>query len=466
MRNLHHLAARLYNAPLMLLPAVADTFGTVFESVLSGAAPASSVIVMGQEAPDERALQKAEGYAGNVKQGSRFADKPYILSDAGVAVLPIYGALAQRAGQIGADCMPLASYERTRRKYDAMMADSDVRAILIEWDSPGGEVAGNFDLAGYLVRSRGSKPVWSHANEGAFSAAYSLAAATDRIAVTQSGQLGSIGVVMLHLDQSERDAKQGLKFTPIFAGARKVDFNSHMPLTREALAVAQAEVDRLYDMFVTHVATARAMDAKAVRATEAGVFAANDAKALGLADAVASFDETLAELTELVSKPASTTFTTAGRLAAQHNPQGETRMSQENQAATGTPPASPTQASIDAARAEGVAQGRAEGVQAERKRISGILTHEAAKSRGKLAHTLAFDTDMSVEAATKVLEAAGPEAEASKPSTSPLAQAMAQVPNPAVGPDAAKAGAGGDDTPQGLAKNVVALFNTAKGAKA
>lgn len=476
MRNLPLLAARLYNTPLMLLPTVAETFGAVFRDIVAGGAQPGSIVVV---SADGQVEPKPHGFAANVAPGERFADKPYLVTDAGVAVLSVTGPLVQRAGQIDANCAPLASYQRLSAKVDAMMADPDVAAILLEWDSPGGEVAGAYALASRLQAVRGTKPVWSHANEGAYSAAYLLASATERIVVPQSGQLGSIGVVMLHVDQSQRDAKQGVVFTPIFAGARKVDFNSHAPLSKEARAIGQAEVDRLYDMFVGHVAATRALDVQAVRATEAGIFAAGDAKAIGLADAVGSFDDTLAELTDLVhvrANGATHFFATAEqRQAARHNP-GETTMSQQNGAAPAQPAATP---SPSATQPQGVpetvvaqrevAAGTAATMN-ERTRIAAILRAPEATGRTALAQALAFDSDMAPDAATRLLAVAAqdaPPAPAPAPKTaavlSPLAAAMASIPNPPIGPDAAlEAGA---DSAESLAASAIALARTVQGVK-
>jgi signal peptide peptidase SppA len=460
MRNLAHLAARLYNAPLMLLPSVADTFAAVFAQSLDG----RGLVQIDGARPDP------EAYTGNVRPGSKFADKPYTVTDAGVALLPVYGALVQRAGQIGADCMPMASYQRLSARLQQMLADSDVKGVLMELDSPGGEVAGNFEFVRQLLALReGDKPIWGHANEGAYSAAYSIAAATSRITVPQAGSVGSIGVVMLHMDQSERDKKQGVTYTPIFAGARKVDFNSHAPLSKAALTAGQEEVNRLYDMFTGHVATARSIDQQAVRDTEAGIFAANDARQLGLVDAVANFDDTLAELTALVSAPQRTTFLPGASGAKPTAPTATkkgTAMSQTN--ADGTPVSE-----AEALRREQAAAATAStaSTAAERSRISAILNHAEASGRTALARNLAFETDMSADAAGKILAAAGkdaPVAAAPAPAAaapvSPLAAAMASVPNPAV---AAAATADGDDTPEALAANVVALHRrTMQGAKA
>ncbi len=456
MRNLPHLAARMYGVPLMLLPSVADIFGNTLQQIL-------------QQPQGEAIAQPAQprplGFASNV-QVNRFADKPYVVTDEGVGVLGIYGALLQRYAFDMATCESFASYQVIRQRLDQMQADADVKAILLEFDSPGGEVAGNFELARRMLAARGGKPVWSIANEGAYSAAYSLAVSTDRIIVPQAGSVGSVGVVMVHVDQSVRDQKQGLAYTFIYAGDRKVDFNSHASLSDKAKSIATAEVVRLYDMFTGHVAAARSLDVQAVRDTEAGVFAANDAKALGLVDTVGSFDDALAELTDLVRQPQGKSFSTGGQAAAT-TAKGRTTMSDKQAAATDPAAANNTPQGVPEAEvAQRIAAAQAEARTGERTRIAAILRAPEAAGRGNLAQALAFDSDMAPEAATKLLGTAAQEQPAGKPAaatTSPLAAAMATVPNPPVG--AGAGGAAADDSPEALAASAIALARSAQGVK-
>ncbi len=465
MRNLAHLATRLYGVPLMLLPSAADIFGNTFQRILDGQSTLPA-----EEA--EAASLKPHGFAGNLAAGSKFASKPYLVTDAGIGIVGVYGALLQRHAFDMASCTSMASYQVIKQTLDMMQADPDVRGILMEFDSPGGEVAGNFELARQMLARRGEKPVWSHVNEGAYSAAYSLAASSNRIVVPQAGSVGSIGVVMVHVDQSKRDERMGLAYTFIYAGARKVDFNSHSPLGKKAQELATTEVVRLYDIFTGHVAAARSLDVQAVVDTEAGVFAANDAKAMGLVDAIGGFDETLSELTDYVASKANAGFATAGGTAARHN-HGGTEMSTTNGAAPNTTAATqptPVSGVPEAEVVQRETAASAVAATAERTRIGAILNNEAAAQRPKLAKKLAFETDMTAEAAVSLLGAAGVEAAAPAASApaaaSPLAAAMATVPNPAVGPDAGAGTTGGGDADASTtARNVVALFNQAKGGK-
>jgi ClpP class serine protease len=141
-----------------------------------------------------------------------------------------------------------------------------VRAILLDVDSPGGETGGVFDLADRIRAASRVKPVWAVANDMAFSAAYALASAAERVFVSRTSGVGSIGVIALHADQSAKDEQDGVRYTTVFAGARKNDLNPHAPLSDEAFAGLEAEVNRVYDLFVGTVAQHRGSP-RLVRAT-------------------------------------------------------------------------------------------------------------------------------------------------------------------------------------------------------
>ncbi|WP_197340972.1 S49 family peptidase [Ralstonia solanacearum] len=224
-------------------------------------------------------------------------------SHAQIAVIPIHGTLVRRTVGLEAES-GLASYTAIGDQLDAALANPGVAAILLDVDSPGGESGGAFDLADRIRAAAAVKPVWAVANDMAFSAAYALASAASRLFVSRTGGVGSIGVIAMHVDQSVKDAQDGIRYTAVFAGARKNDLNPHEPISDAAQAQLQAEVDRLYGLFVATVANNRGVAAEAVTATEAGLFFGQDAVAAGLADDVGTFDDALAQLTASLSPTA------------------------------------------------------------------------------------------------------------------------------------------------------------------
>jgi signal peptide peptidase SppA len=223
-----------------------------------------------------------------------FQRPPLAASPEGIAVIPIHGSLVKRP--LGMEAASgLTSYGEIAAMLDAALADPLVSGILLDIDSPGGEASGSFELARRVREVAAQKPVWAVANDAAYSAAYAIAASAQRLFVTETGGVGSIGVIALHVDQSVKDAKEGYHYTAITAGAHKNDYSPHEPLSDAAKTELQGEVDRLYAIFTEHVAAMRGLDLDAVRATEAGLYFGTNAVTQGLADGVQMLDATLSQ---------------------------------------------------------------------------------------------------------------------------------------------------------------------------
>ena len=271
---LPHLAARLFGTPLLVHRAKLDVILAVLGERLNLAAPAADLAI-----PVPRVTPA---------------------QPSGIAVIPIHGTLVKRV--LGMEAASgLTSYGGIAQEIDAALADPQVQGILLDIDSPGGEASGSFELARKIRHAATQKPLWAVANDAAYSAAYALAASAQRLIVTETGGVGSIGVIALHIDQSAKDAQEGYRYTAVTAGAHKNDFSPHHPLSDEAKAELQAEVDRLYGLFVEHVAAMRSLPADEVRTTEAGLYFGANAITAGLADAVSSFETALADFSLFLS---------------------------------------------------------------------------------------------------------------------------------------------------------------------
>lgn len=214
-----------------------------------------------------------------------------------VAVLPLYGVLVPRANLM-TDMSGGTSVQRFAQAFDAALNNPDIGAILIDVDSPGGSVAGITELAAQIREARGVKPIVAVANATAASAAYNIASQADEIVVTPSGAVGSIGVLAAHDDLSGALDQGGVKRTLIYAGKYKTEGNPFEPLSDEARAAIQERVDTYYGMFVADVAAGRGVSEDAVRSGfgEGRLVLAEEAVKLGMADRVATFEETVASL--------------------------------------------------------------------------------------------------------------------------------------------------------------------------
>lgn len=291
MTLLPHIAGRVFDAPLLIARAKLDT-------------------ILGVLAPRLR--------GETLPFGAKPTMRDYEVQN-GVALIPVVGTLVRRT--VGLEAQSgLTSYGLIAERLDAALADNAVKGILLDIDSPGGEAGGVFDLADKIFAARKVKPIWAVANDEAFSAAYAIAAATDKIYLSRTGGVGSVGVIAVHLDQSVAEADAGIKYTAVFAGEHKNDLSPHEPLSDPARAQLQAEVDRVYALFTESVARMRGIDLSAVKATEAALYFGEQSLAVGLADRIGTMGDALSDLTKKIARPSTTTIR---RMERKENPMTE-----------------------------------------------------------------------------------------------------------------------------------------------
>lgn len=406
------LLARLFSQPLMAEPVAAATVA----KVLLQRAGATSIHF---ETPGGARLLAEAGDDG---QAVTRMMREYEVRD-GVAIVPIVGELAARSMALE-PMSGLTGYNAIAASLRLAAVDADVKGIMLDVDSPGGE-SGCFDV-GRLARSiSADKPVWAMVGTACCSAAYAIASGAARITAPGDGKTGSIGVVGLHTDLSGALAKEGVKVTIMTYGALKADGNPFEPLPPEARARWQADIDFLGSEFVRLVADHRGLTQKAVRATEADVFFGARAQELGLVDAVQPQHEALQEFTQFVNRGAKSSSRPAKGMAMSHASNGPA-----GQAAADND----LDARLKTARDEGYQAGLKDGRVQATERMSAILTSPEATERMPTAMTMALKTDLPAAQAIEVLAStpkAVPAAAAAEPS---LAERMAAAGNPNVGP--------------------------------
>lgn len=283
------LAQRLFNTPLAIAPGKAEVIMAALADRLG-----ISQIARLNPAPlmmeDDDVVYSSSGRNG--RAGYEVV--------AGVAIIEVYGTLVQKLGSLR-PWSGMTGYDGIRQNFLMALSDPDVKAIMLDIDSPGGEVAGCFDLVDAIYRARGKKPIWSILNECAYSAAYAIASAADRVIVPRTGGVGSIGVIWMHMDWSKALTGAGFKVTFITYGESKADGHPEIPLSPEALARFQSDIDMMGELFVTTVARNRNISAKAVRDTQAATYLGAAGVSQSLADDVlapdAAFRALLAEIT-------------------------------------------------------------------------------------------------------------------------------------------------------------------------
>ena len=229
-------------------------------------------------------------------EGGKFPTVEPFMLKGGTAIISIVGELANRGAFVGSNS-GIVSYEGIRHQLKRAAMSPKVQNIVLDIELPGGQAVGVFELTDYVRAVSAVKPVYASVNGMAASGAYSIASGAKRIITGRTGVTGSIGVMMVHMDVSAAAEKMGVKPTLIFAGSHKADGNPYEALSDSVAADLQAEVNAFYQSFIDTVAAGRGrrLSKKAARDTEARTFIGQDAVAIGLADAVGTFDEVLDE---------------------------------------------------------------------------------------------------------------------------------------------------------------------------
>ena len=217
----------------------------------------------------------------------------------GVAHLQLFGVLSQRMNMFTA-ISGGTSTEVFLNEFHQALADASVRAILIEIDSPGGEVYGVTELADAIHEAHDVKPVYAIANAMAASGAYWIGSAASHFALTPSGEVGSIGAYVVHRDYSRRNAGLGMAVTYVSAGPKKVLTNPDEPLSESGRSTIQDRVDVCYNAFLEAVARGRDVDVETV-SSEFGQGALVDAATaleVGMVDAIMPLHEYMEQISD------------------------------------------------------------------------------------------------------------------------------------------------------------------------
>jgi len=268
------------NGPLLVEPRVGRVLVGILMRKLAGATFSGADLhtEIGIAMPEQRAAAQAKA-----------RDQA---AETGIAIIPIVGIISQRPSSLG------ASTDQIGAMVDAAVASKHIDAILFDVDSPGGVVTAVPETAARIREAGKVKPTLTLSNGLMASAAYWLGAAANEVWITPSGEAGSIGVWTAHEDWSGKLEKEGVKITPISAGKFKLEGAFWEPLSEEAQAHLQSQVDEVFGWFVKDVASFRKDTQANVRAGygQGRVLMAEQAVKANLADKIGTMDEAIARL--------------------------------------------------------------------------------------------------------------------------------------------------------------------------
>ena len=386
-------------------------------------------------------------------------DRPYQMLD-GVAVMPVSGTLVHKHGYLN-PYSGMTGYDGIIARGSEAFADPEVKGVLLDMDTPGGEVAGCFDTARTLrkLADAAGKPLWSLCYDMNCSAGMALASAANRRLITQTGVAGSVGVIMAHASYEKHLQEEGVNVTLIHSGAHKADGNPYEDLPPDVLARFQSGTDALRTDFATLVSDMTGLSVEAVLATEAACFRGQEAIDIGLADELVNGHEAIALFANHLSTQGRV-ISQSGALMKKEDSTEPNETVQANTSGATTPVSAGATDGLESntiasnSNAETTAQSRAD----ERVRVQGILNHANAEGCGPMAEHLAFNTDMSVEEAGALMATAPKEQAPGLDASTALDQLMSSEEQPNIGADA-----GGDEETPDIASRMINNFNAATG---
>ena len=387
------LLNKLFNTPLAVTP---DYYRTVCGALADRLDIEKLTAKDGSEDADSL-KQRAESFNADSPDHRRYFYDSF--SD-GVAVLTIEGSLVHKYGYLN-PMSGMTGYDGIKRRIDYALSDPECKQILFDMDSPGGEVAGCFDLADYIYSIRGKKKITAFVNDLAASACYAIASQCDEILISQTGRAGSIGVIMAHTNIKEALEKQGREITLIFSGDHKADGNPYEALPVEVRAQFQTECTEAHQQFAEKVARGRGLSVEDVLKTEARIYSGQAAIDNGLADKIMSSHEIIPHL---VSQGASSN----NHLNLAEQPatlNAEVNMSDKDKQEAAKPTKAATVDTPGTKAEQGQAGQEMTGAQMQQ-RIAGIMDNEMSADQPGLSKHLAFSTSLSVEEAEGVMKAA------------------------------------------------------------
>lgn len=340
--------------------------------------------------------------------------KAYQLQDGtGVAVLEVSGVISPKANMF-TRVSGGAAASMLQQQVQSMQADRKVTSVVLDMDTPGGNVLGIPALAEAVRALAAEKPTVAVSTGIMASAGYWVGSAANAIYMSGATDvMGSIGVVATHSFDPRRSEVQT---TEITAGRYKRLASERSPLSAEGRAYMQAQVDEIYRVFVETVASNRRVDIEQVLAKMADgrIFTGQQAIDAGLADGVATVDRVVAMLDENPGQFAERRRAVFAVGAIPPVTNSPSRASAAPPSASAVvPPITPgvsmtpqeQVAAFAAENPEAVALIRAEGATAERARVQAVR-QQVMPGHEALIERLAFDgTTSGPEAAMAVVQA-------------------------------------------------------------
>ena len=222
-------------------------------------------------------------------------------SSSKIAVIPLEGVIAfGEPGSLG-DAM----VDDFKNALEQAEEDDQIKAIVLQVDSPGGEVTASDVLYHAIGALSKKKPVVVYFNSIGASGAFYAACGANWIMCNDTTFTGSIGVIISALNYRDLYGKVGLESVIFKSGKFKDMLNGARAMTPEETAYIQGLVMQSYDRFVGIVARSRKLDEKALRngVADGRILSGTDAYAAKLVDQLGYIEDAYAKARELGKAP-------------------------------------------------------------------------------------------------------------------------------------------------------------------
>ncbi len=208
-----------------------------------------------------------------------------------IAVVTIHGAIGGNGSTLEGDGRMAWIAEQFR----AVAASDDVKAVVLQVDSPGGGLTACDQLYHEVLKLKDdNKKVISWAGNSMASGGYYIAAASDGIMASPTATIGSIGVIMQHFQAEELLERIGVKVNPLTSGEHKDMGSPFREMTPEERAILLQYIEKAHARFVGIVAKGRNMEPdKAAGLADGRIYTADECVANGLADRVGYIEDAL-----------------------------------------------------------------------------------------------------------------------------------------------------------------------------
>lgn len=243
-----------------------------------------------------------EAIEASIGKMNNRAGNDYNIVD-GVAVIPVIGPIV-KYGNLFSSISGATSVTKLTRDFNSALENEDVKAILFEIDSPGGEANGINEFAEQIYNARGTKPIQAYISGQGCSAAYWVASAVDegKVFLDETASAGSIGVAAVVKDDTAKEELEGIK-TYKFVSEGSENKRPNLD-TDEGKDVVMESLNYMAQVFRAKVARNRSNDSTSLTVRDViekfnrgGTLMGEAAVKAGLADGISSYKEVLSNLT-------------------------------------------------------------------------------------------------------------------------------------------------------------------------